>query len=137
MKVLLDTCVLSELQKANCNKKVIQFISDISNEDIFISVISIGEISKGITGLEEGKKKKNLKSWLASLEKNYVDRILTVDTDVARIWGELTANAQKSGITVPAIDGLLAATAINHGLKFITRNTTHVQNTGAMIESPW
>jgi predicted nucleic acid-binding protein len=102
-----------------------------------LSVITIGEIAKGIALLVNGKKKKALATWLVGLEVQFADRIVPVDIETARIWGEMTARAQKSGVVIPAADGLLAATALRHGLHVITRNTKHFEASGALIIDPW
>ena len=137
MRVLLDTCVLSDIRKPDGNELVRRRILEIPDENIFISVISVGEITKGISLLDDGKNKRSLRSWLQALERFYRDRILTVDLETTQIWGEITGQAQKSGITVPAIDGLIAATALRHGLHLMTRNVGDFEHTGAMIINPW
>ena len=137
MKVLLDTCVLSELQKNQCDSDVLECINQINDNDIYLSVITIGEITKGISLLKTSNKKKRLIQWLVTIEQVYGKRILPIDTQSVQFWGELTANAQKKGITIPAGDGLIAATALQHGLHLITRNESDFINTGALIINPW
>lgn len=137
MRVLLDTNVLSEIGRKDGSEKVRQRILEIPDENIFISVISIGEIAKGISLLDDGNNKRSLRSWLQSLERFYMDRILTIDLEIVQIWGEITASAQKTGITVPAIDGLIAATALRYGLHIMTRNVSDFEHTGAMLINPW
>ena len=137
MRVLLDTCVLSEIRKANGNRGVRRAVNEVSDDDLFISVISIGEIAKGIELLEGGKRKRVLQSWLQILERDYASRILPLDREAAHIWGELTAAAQKRGKIVASNDGLIAATAHRHGLHVITRNISDFEPTGAMLINPW
>ncbi len=137
MRVLLDTCVLSEFRKKTVNKNVNKHISEISDDNIFISVISIGEIAKGVSLLPSGKNKKALQSWLQSFERYFEDRILNIDLETVRIWGEMTASAQIIGATIPAMDGLIAATARCNGLHLMTRNIAHFEHTGAMVINPW
>ena len=108
-----------------------------TSEEIFVSVISIGEIVKGIELLEAGRRKRELLSWIRNLELNYADRLLSVDLEVVRIWGEITAVAQKQGITIPVCDGLIASTARRHGLHLMTRNTADFEYTGVMLINPW
>ena len=102
-----------------------------------MSVLTVGELVKGISVLDAGKRKDGLSRWLLSIEKEYADRIIPVDAETSRIWGELTANAQKRGKTVSVPDGLIAATAIRHGLHVMTRNVADFQETGAMLINPW
>ena len=104
---------------------------------MFVSVISIGEIVKGITLLEASRRKQELLSWIRKLEHNYADRLLSVDLDVVQIWGEITAAAQKKGITIPVCDGLIASTARRHGLRLMSRNTADFEPTGALLINPW
>ena len=100
-------------------------------------MISIGEITNGIELLEDGRRKRDLQSWLQILERDYAARILPVDRDTAHIWGELTAAARKRGYTISTSDGLIAATARRHGLHVMTRNLSDFTPTGAMLLNPW
>ena len=137
MRTLLDTCILSELRHPNCNQGVKNAVAELVSEEIFVSVISIGEIVKGIELLEASRRKKVLLSWIRKLELNYADRLLPVDLEVVRIWGEITAVAQKQGITIPVCDGLIASTTRRHGLHLMTRNTADFKYTGVMLINPW
>jgi predicted nucleic acid-binding protein len=137
VRVLLDTCVLAELQKPQPNPAVREAVARADDDDLFLSVLTIGEITKGIALLAPGKKKRRLAAWLRGLEENFSDRLLAVDREAAAIWGEITAKAQKQGIVVPAVDGQLAATALRHGLHLMTRNTKHVAATGVLVINPW
>jgi len=137
VRVLLDTCVVSELRRPKANPRVRRAVESLNSEDLFLSVISVGEIAKGIALLREAKKKEELDGWMHSLERDYTDRILGVDLETSHIWGELSAEAQKSGKILPATDGLIAATARRHGLHVMTRNTEHFKVTGALLVNPW
>ncbi len=137
MRVLLDTCVLSEIRKKKGNPAVKDAVQAFNSTDLFLSVITIGEIVKGIELLGGSKRKKELTSWVQGLERDFSDSILSVDIETVRIWGDLTASSQKSGKTVPACDGLIAATAKRHGLHLMTRNVKDFESTGTMIINPW
>ena len=137
MRILLDTCVLSELRKPDGHRSVRRTVDEIADDDLYISVVSIGEIAKGIELLEGGRRKRALQSWIQTLERDYADRLLPVDLEAAHIWGELTAAAQKRGRTISAGDGLIAATARRHGLHIMTRNIADFEPTGAMLINPW
>lgn len=137
MKVLLDTCALSELRLPKPDAGVAKAIEDLDSDDLFVSAISIGEIVKGIALLPDGQKKRSLRSWLQTWERNYGDRLLPIDVETCRMWGEVTAAAQKAGRTVPASDGLIAATARRHGLYIMTRNTADFEPTGVPLLNPW
>ena len=137
MRILLDTCVISELRKADINPRLKELIDVIDEKDLFISVISLGELVKGISLLDEGQRKRELLSWIGGFERTFADRILHVDQETAHIWGEVTAKTQKAGKIVPACDGLIAATALKHGLHLLTRNSTDFAPTGVLIINPW
>lgn len=137
MRVLLDTCVLSELRHPKGNAGVRRAVEALDSESLFVSVLSIGEIAKGVALLRESQNKRALQSWLQTLERLYRDRLLPIDLETGRIWGELTAAAQKAGRTVPASDGLIAATARRHGLHVMTRNTADFEPTGVLLLNPW
>jgi toxin FitB len=92
--------------------RVKRAINQISDEELYLSVLSIGEIAKGIELLNAGKRKSELSSWLRDTISKFAGRILPVDIETTEFWGHMTARLQKSGITLPAIDGLLAASAL-------------------------
>jgi predicted nucleic acid-binding protein len=137
VRVLLDTCVLSELRHPKGDPGVRRAVDAFDSGSLFVSDLSIGEIAKGIALLREGRRKSGLLNWLQTLERLYGDWLLPVDLETSRIWGELTAAAQKVGRTVPASDGLIAATAWRHGLHVMTRNTVDFAATGVLLLNPW
>ena len=137
MRFLLDTCVLSELRRPKGNASVRRAVEALATEHLFISVISVGELTKGIALLQNGKNKRELNLWLLALEQSYGDRILTIDIETCHAWGEVTAIAQKVGRTIPAADGLIAATALRHGLQVMTRNIEHFAPSGVLVTNPW
>ena len=137
MKVLLDTCVVSELRRPDCHPSVRKTIESLEGENIFLSVITVGEIAKGIALLKDSRRRRDLESWLRALERDHASRILSIDVEVCRTWGDLTASAQKSGKTIPASDGLIAATARQHGLHIMTRNIEHFHAAGVLVVDPW
>jgi predicted nucleic acid-binding protein len=137
VRVLLDTCVVSELRKPQGHAGVRQAVARLLDDDLFVSVITLGEIAKGIALLEDSRHKRELQSWLQTLERDYAARILPVDREAAHIWGELTAAAQKAGKLIAASDGLIAATARRHGLHVMTRNVADFAPTGVMQINPW
>lgn len=137
MKTLLDTCVLAELRRPEGLLEVKAAVSEIPEADLYISVITVGEIAKGVGLLALGPKKKALASWLAGLETTFAGRILGIDLETARLWGEILARAQRSGTVIPGVDGLMAATALRHGLSIMTRNKRHFEPSGAVVIDPW
>ena len=137
MRALLDTCIISELGRAQCHPAVRHAVSALGSDSVFVSVISLGEVAKGVALLKESRRKHLLQSWLQALERDYGDRLLPVDLETSHIWGELTAAAQKAGKIVPSSDGLIAATARRYGLHLMTRNTSHFAYTGVLFLNPW
>ena len=137
MKLLLDTCVLSELRQASPAAAVSKFIGSMPSDSLFISAISLGEIIKGNTLLPASKCKTELQAWVNFIETSYQHRILKIDSVVAGIWGEITGLAQKKGKIIGACDGLIAATAIAKGLHVATRNVNDFEPSGALIINPW
>jgi predicted nucleic acid-binding protein len=137
VKVLLDTCTLGELRKPSPDAAVVAAVRAIPDAQLFVSVLSVGEIAKGVGLLAAGKKRDALAAWLAALENQFSDRILGIDLETARLWGELTARARKKGAVIPSTDGLLAATALRHGLHVMTRNESDFKASGVRIINPW
>lgn len=137
MRVLLDTCILSELRKPESRQILENAFSVFEEDQLFVSVISVGEITKGVALLPDSKKKSDLLQWIIKLEKHYLHRTLSINNDVAHIWGELTAKAQRSGNQLPVADGLIAATALAHGLHVMTRNVDDFKHAGVFLINPW
>ena len=137
MKTLVDTCVLSEAQRARGDRRVRTRLESIPDEDLFLSVVTIGEIVRGIGLLPQGDRRSALDAWMRDIEEHHARRILPVDVGVARIWGEIDAGARRAGVTLPAADGLIAATALRHDLAVMTRNASHFVATGVRLIDPW
>lgn len=137
MSYLIDTCVISELRKPAPQESVLAWLQACDEEDLFISSLSLGELCFGISILPEGKKKNDLSFWFNELIEAFLERILPVTESVAIIWGNLRAQAQKSGSVMPVIDGLLAATAEAHRMVLVTRNIDDIQAAGISILNPW
>lgn len=137
MKVLLDTNVLSEGRRLGGNKKVRARLEATAEEDQFISVISVGEIAAGTAKLDPGKRRRELEAWLDMAERFFADHILPIDRDIAHLWGDLTARLAKAGHTLHMADGLIAATALHHGMRLMTRNIKDFEPTGVLLANPW
>lgn len=138
MKYLLDTCVISELIQSRPAPGVVSWVNAQLEDHLFLSVITMGELRKGVDLLPAGAKRRRLHTWLDSdLEVRFSDRWLPISLDVAGCWGVILARAQTTGKTVPAIDGLIAATAIAHGCTLVTRNTRDMIHTGVSLLNPW
>lgn len=135
MSYLIDTNVLSELRKRTPDAQVVRWLSERPATTLYLSVLTLGELRKGIEALPEGDRKHNLLDWLETeLPAFFSGRILPVDTRVADRWGRLLARA---GRPLPAIDSLLAATALAHGLTLITRNLRDFEHPELSVLDPW
>jgi predicted nucleic acid-binding protein len=138
MKYLLDTCVISEIVSKQPNPKVVEFVDSLDPDDVYLSVITIGEIAKGIEKLPKSKRKQELHAWLAEdLLVRFDGKIIPLGTDVLLKWGILNARLESVGKMLPAMDSLIAATAVVHDLILITRNVNDFENTGIEIVNPW
>lgn len=138
MKFVLDTCLISELVCAAPDPSVIAWLSEQQEQYLFLSVLTLGELRKGIERLPEGRKRTRLTTWIdGDLKLRFTGRLLPVDEDVAERWGLVCAQAGAQGITVPVLDGLIAATALVHGMTVVTRNVSDMAATGALLFSPW
>jgi toxin FitB len=132
---LIDTNVVSELIKPRPSSRVADWI-DAQEEQLFhLSVLTLGEIRRGIVQLAPGGRRTALAAWLSGdLLTRFAGRILQIDQEVADRWGHL---AGAKGATIPVIDGLLAATALQHNLTLVTRNTRDMARTGVGLFNPW
>ena len=121
MKYLLDTNIISEIRKTRGNSNVKNFVNSLSEEDIYISVISVGEIACGIEKLPPGQKKTELLVWLSQkLPGFFGNRIIPLDTEIMTEWGILQGRIKQ---TLPIFDSLIAATALSRGFTIVTRNS--------------
>jgi len=138
MNYVLDTNVISELISKQPNKEVVEWLDHLDPNRIYLSVITIGEIRKGIEKLPPSKRREAVKEWLeADLLLRFQGRILEITTDVMLIWGELTGRLEKEGRPITAIDSLIAAIALQGDYCLVTRNERDFQHTGVRIINPW
>jgi tRNA(fMet)-specific endonuclease VapC len=138
MKYLLDTCVISELVAKQPHPGVVEFVDTLDPDDVVLSVITIGEITKGIEKLPRSKRKQELLTWLKEdLLIRFDGKLLALDTEVLVAWGMLTARLEASGRTMPAIDSLIAATVLAQQATLVTRNVDDFAGTGVEIINPW
>ena len=121
MKYLLDTNIISEIVSKQPNKKVLNFLEE-NKDNLYLSVITIGEINAGIEKLEQSKRKVKLKLWLQSLLQKFEDKILNIDIYIMLLWGEISMKLQKNGISISIMDCLIASCAIKENMILVTRN---------------
>lgn len=135
MSYLIDTNVLSELRNRRANAKVVTWMQARPRQSLYLSVLSLGEIRKGIEGVADPAFRQTLTDWLeVELPNYFVGRLLSIDEQVAERWGRVQASA---GRTLPVIDGLLAATALHHDLTLVTRNTKDFAGLDVQLANPW
>ena len=137
MSYLLDTCVLLELSKQNPAPRVLQWLESISQEELFISELTLGEIRYGIGKLPDGRKKNDLFRWFESLWEVYEPSTLEVGSEIAVKWGAERARLAKKGRLVSSIDGLIALTALQHDLYLVTRNVSDFSVLDIELIDPW
>lgn len=135
---LLDTNIISELVKSKPEANVTAWIEDTDESLLYLSVLTFGVIRRGIAALPQSRRRATLEAWLnKDLRTRFDGRILKIDLEVADRWGQLTAAARKSGIVLPVIDGLLAATSLKHNLTLVTRDTGQIPSMGVAVFNPW
>jgi tRNA(fMet)-specific endonuclease VapC len=138
MNYLLDTNVISELISKRPDKKVVEWLDRLDPNTIYLSVITIGEIRKGIEKLPPSKRRDRVKEWLeGDLLLRFQGRILEITTEVMLIWGELTGRLEKEGRPITAIDSLVAAIALQGNYRLVTRNEHDFRHTGVTMINPW
>ncbi len=133
-RYLLDTNVVSETRKLHMNDRVRAFLTEMDASSLYISVLTVGELRKGV----EIKRRSDsdaatlLNSWVDGLEQSFADRIVAIDTPIARRWGALSSDRSR-----PVIDTLIAATALVHDMVLVTRNTKDLDGIGVPLHDPW
>ena len=138
MNYLLDTCVISELVAKQPNSNVVQWIDSVDDQRLFLCTITIGEIKRGIEKLPETRRRTLLNDWLVDdLLVRFANRILPLDTSILLSWGAFTARLEARGRKLPAMDSLIAAVVIHHGLHLVTRNERDFIDAGVQVVNPW
>jgi toxin FitB len=134
LQYLLDTNVLSETRKKLADARVLSFLSGVEPSALYISVLTVGELRKGVANKSRSDPEaaQKIGSWVEGLELSFADRILGIDMATAKLWGELSAQRPR-----PVFDTLLAATAVSHQLTLVTRNVGDVQDIPVKVLDPW
>ena len=135
---LLDTNCISELVRLKPEPSVMAWMQAAEEALLYLSVLTLGEIRKGLAGLPQGKRRMHLETWLEiELRARFAGRILPIDFPIADRWGLLAATAKRQGKTLSTIDGLLAATALHHNLTVVSRNVSDFADTRVQVLNPW
>jgi len=138
MSWLLDTCTLSEYAKRAPAQRVIAWLDEQDEASLYLSVITIGEIEKGILKLRatDPRRSQKLTAWLGKVEQRFAGRILPLDAATLHVWAQIAAHTELNGKTLPVMDGLLMATAQCHGFTIVTRNA-HDFAPYPLLLNPW
>jgi toxin FitB len=135
---LMDTNCISEVVRVKPNPRVLAWIEAADESLLYLSVLTLGEIRKGVAALPQSRRRSRLETWLeVELQARFSGRILCIDAAVADRWGLLAANAKASDKTLSTIDGLLAATAIHHNLTVVSRNVSDFTSVPVQVLNPW
>lgn len=136
-KYLLDTCVLSELFKERKDAGVTRWVSRQNQDNLFWSVVTVGEIQKGIAKLGDARKASRLTEQFQTFLNDFEDRVLPLDEPTLLQWGNLCGASEKRGVPLPVMDSLIAATAQCHDMAVVTRNVVDLERCGATVVNPW
>jgi toxin FitB len=138
MTYLLDTCLISELVAKKPNQKVLDWLDAQAPETLYLSVITMGEIAKGISKLTPSRRKEDLDIWLKqTLPYRFTGRIIDIDLPTMLLWGELVGKLEKQGRPLPMMDSLIAAIALQNSLTLVTRNEKDFAGIEVTIVNPW
>jgi len=138
MNYLLDTCLVSELAKPDPDKKVVGWVLSKNETSFYLSVLTFGELHKGVEKLPESRRKEDLRIWVeGELKDRFQSRIIGIDMRVSILWGSIQCFAEKRGKPMPAVDSLIAATGLAHDLTVVTRNVTDMEQSGVKLLNPW
>lgn len=138
MNYLLDTCMISELVRPAPDPRVLEWIDSAEESALYLSVLTIGELEKGIARLPSSARRRKIERWVREdLADRFAGRVLAVDTAVAEKWGQISGASEARGTSLPVIDALIAATGLVHGLVVATRNVSDLERCGAPCLNPW
>lgn len=138
MKYLLDTCLISELVKKKPNTAVVSWLDKQDEQSLFLSVLTFGELQRGISKLPDGERKDQLQAWAKhDLVERFTGRMIDIDLETALVWGKLQGESEQQGERLPVMDSLIAATATAHGLIVVTRNLKDMERCRARVCNPW
>lgn len=138
MSFLLDTNVVAEWVKPRPEPRVVSWLADIDEDRVFLSVVSLAEIRRGVEAMPAGRRRERLATWLSDeLPARFEGRVLDIDQRVALTWGVVTVRSQRAGIAIGAMDAFFAATAQAHGLTLVTRDVGDFKAAGIELYDPW
>ena len=135
---LLDTNCISELVRVHPEPRVMEWMDSADEGLLYLSVLTLGEIRKGLAALAQGRRRTRLETWLeVELRARFSGRVLPIDEVIADRWGLLAAQAKRNGIVLPIVDALLAATALHYNLTVVSRNASDFTSSQVPVVNPW
>jgi toxin FitB len=135
---LLDTCTISDIVAKQPHPNVLNWFTNQSPETVYLSVVTIGEITKGIQKMPLSRRRTELEAWLNQVVLvQFQQRIVKIDLATMILWGELTGRLEPQGRMLPTMDSLIAAIALQHSFTLVTRNEKDFAGTGLTIFNPW
>ena len=137
MKYLLDTCVLSEFVKAAPEARVLAWVNERAETDLYVAAMSLAELQRGVARLPASRRKTDLMAWLEKLQAGFADRILSFTGQTAVSWGEMCARAEANARAMATFDSIIAATALEQGLILVTRNDRDFEAALPVVFNPW
>ncbi len=138
MKYILDTNIISELIAKQANSKVLDFVSSLDQKDVYLSVVTIGEIKSGIENVKSLEKKQKLNRWFEQdLLVRFENKIVSIDVETMLIWGKINQKLKSKGKSLPIMDSLIASSCINAGFTLVTRNEKDFQNLDINVINPF
>jgi predicted nucleic acid-binding protein len=138
MEYLIDTAAISELIKKSPNQGVVEWFENAREDQLYLSVVTVGEIYKGISKLEDQSRARKLEKWVGKdLEERFAGRVLSIDSLIAERWGRIIGEREKAGEKLPVLDALIGATALVRDLVVVTSNVKGIARTGAQVLNPW
>ena len=138
MSFLLDTNVVSEWARPRPDAGVIAWLAEVEEDEVFLSVVTLAELRRGIARMTRGRRRTRLDEWLRhELPLRFEHRILPIDSQVAMMWGDIVSGREANGRPISVMDAFIAATARMHDLSLVTRNVSDFAGTVAEIANPW
>jgi len=137
LSFLLDTNAVSESRKPRPDERFLEWLTRQEASDLHVSVLTVGELRRGVLALDPGRKRAELARWVDYALGGFQGRVLPVGEDIASLWARLWDENQRAGRKVGVVDELIAATALAHDLTLVTRNTRHFEHSGCRLLSPW
>ena len=138
MKYLFDTCVISEIIRPQPDENVISWVQCKNEDSLFLSVLTFGELEKGIEKALDPVRKRKLQLWVEQdLKQRFENRIIPIDLEISSRWGAIQGQAEVVGKSMPIIDGLIAVSGLVHNCIVVTRNIADMEQSSVELLNPW